>query len=89
MGGAEPAHTLVAAALAAGKSVVTANKHIVANYGPELERLRAHPERRSASRRRSGAGSRSSGPIAQDLAANRISGCAASSTGPPTTCSRP
>ena len=40
MGGAEPARTLVAAALASGKSVVTANKHIVAHFGPELERAR-------------------------------------------------
>jgi len=37
MGGDEPAHTLVAAALGAGKKVVTANKHVVAHHGPELE----------------------------------------------------
>ena len=35
-----PSRTLVAAALAAGKSVVTANKHVIAHHGPELERLR-------------------------------------------------
>jgi len=37
MGGDEPARTLVMAALRAGKAVVTANKHVVAHHGPELE----------------------------------------------------
>src|SRR5437899_4639410 len=37
MGGDEPAHTLIAAALAMGKSVVTANKHVVAHHGADLE----------------------------------------------------
>jgi homoserine dehydrogenase len=72
MGGAEPAHTLVAAALQAGKHVVTANKHIVAHHGPELERL----ARASGSTLRFeaavGGGIPLLGPIAQDLAANRI-----------------
>src|SRR5487761_2340420 len=36
MGGDEPARTLIAAALAAGKAVVTANKHVVAHHGPPL-----------------------------------------------------
>jgi len=31
MGGDEPAHTLIAAALSMGKSVVTANKHVIAH----------------------------------------------------------
>jgi homoserine dehydrogenase len=39
MGGDEPARTLIAAALAAGKSVVTANKHVLAHHGPELEAI--------------------------------------------------
>ena len=39
MGGDEPARTLIAAALQAGKSVVTANKHVVAHHGPELEAI--------------------------------------------------
>ena len=39
MGGDEPARTLIAAALGAGKPVVTANKHVVAHHGPELEAL--------------------------------------------------
>ena len=39
MGGDEPAHTLIAAALSMGKSVVTANKHVIAHHGPELEAI--------------------------------------------------
>ncbi|HEY3071893.1 MAG TPA: homoserine dehydrogenase, partial [Candidatus Limnocylindrales bacterium] len=39
MGGDEPARTLISAALAAGKSVVTANKHVLAHHGPELEAI--------------------------------------------------
>jgi homoserine dehydrogenase len=36
IGGIEPARTLVATALAGGKPVVTANKELLANVGPEL-----------------------------------------------------
>ncbi|MFL5669237.1 MAG: homoserine dehydrogenase, partial [Chloroflexota bacterium] len=39
MGGDEPAHTLIAAALSMGKSVVTANKHVIAHHGAELETI--------------------------------------------------
>ena len=72
MGGDEPAHTLIAAALAAGKGVVTANKHVLAHHGPELE----------ATARRTGAALRFEaavgggvpvlGPLATELAANRV-----------------
>lgn len=72
MGGDEPAHTLIAAALAAGKSVVTANKHVIAHHGAELE----------AAARRTGAALRFEasvgggipvlGPLAMELAANRV-----------------
>jgi homoserine dehydrogenase len=72
MGGDEPAHTLIAAALAAGKSVVTANKHVIAHHGAELE----------ATARRTGAALRFEaavgggipilGPLASELAANRV-----------------
>ena len=72
MGGDEPAHTLIAAALAAGKAVVTANKHVIAHHGAELE----------ATARRTGAALRFEaavgggipvlGPLATDLAANRV-----------------
>ncbi len=72
MGGAEPARTLVAAALASGKSVVTANKHIVANFGPELERLARESGAPFRFEAAVGGGIPLLGPIAQDLAANRI-----------------
>jgi homoserine dehydrogenase len=72
MGGDEPAHTLIAAALSAGKAVVTANKHVIAHHGPALE----------ATARRTGAALRFEaavgggipvlGPLATDLAANRV-----------------
>ena len=72
MGGDEPARTLIAAALAAGKAVVTANKHVIAHHGRELEELA----------RRTGAALRFEAavaggipvlsPLAQDLAGNRI-----------------
>ena len=39
IGGREPAATLIEHALAAGKTVVTANKLLVAHQGPELSRL--------------------------------------------------
>ena len=39
MGGDEPARTLTAAALGAGKPVVSANKHVVAHHGPALEAI--------------------------------------------------
>jgi homoserine dehydrogenase len=72
MGGIEPARTLIAAALGAGKAVVTANKSVIAHHGPELE----------AEARRSGAAFRFEaavaggipvlGPLALDLAGNDI-----------------
>ena len=36
MGGIEPARTLVLAAIASGADVVTGNKALLANHGPEL-----------------------------------------------------
>lgn len=72
MGGDEPARTLIAAALGAGKPVVTANKHVIAHHGPELE----------AVARRTGAALRFEAavaggipvlsPLAGDLAANEV-----------------
>lgn len=42
-GGIEPARSLIARALAAGRSVVTANKQVMAEHGPELISIaRAH-----------------------------------------------
>lgn len=73
MGGDEPARTLIAAALGAGKAVVTANKHVIAHHGPALE----------ATARRTGAALRFEaavgggipvlGPLAMELAGNRVS----------------
>src|SRR5690349_9174063 len=41
VGGVEPAHSWVKAALEAGKSVVTANKQLIARFGPELSAVAA------------------------------------------------
>jgi homoserine dehydrogenase len=72
IGGLEPAHELVAKALGARKSVVTANKFLLAERGPELEAIA----------RRTGAALRFEAavaggvpilaPLARDLSANRI-----------------
>ncbi len=72
MGGDEPAHTLISAALAMGKHVVTANKHVLAHHGAELE---ATARRTGATLRFEaavGGGIPVLGPLATDLAANRI-----------------
>jgi homoserine dehydrogenase len=72
MGGEEPARMLVAAALGAGKPVVTANKHMLAHHGPDLEAI----VRRSGATFRFeaavGGGIPVLSTIAFDLAANRI-----------------
>jgi homoserine dehydrogenase len=72
MGGDEPARTLIAAALTAGKAVVTANKHVLAHHGPELEAL----ARRTGSALRFeasvGGGIPVLGPIATELVGNRL-----------------
>jgi homoserine dehydrogenase len=72
MGGDEPARTLIAAALSAGKSVVTANKHVLAHHGPELEEI----ARRTGSSLRFeaavGGGMPVLTPLAAELASNRI-----------------
>jgi homoserine dehydrogenase len=72
MGGDEPARTLIAAALGAGKPVVTANKHVMAHHGPELEALARGndvPLRFEAS---VAGGIPVLGPLASDLAANDV-----------------
>ena len=72
IGGDEPARTLIAAALAAGKPVVTANKHVIAHHGPALEALArstGSPLRFEAA---VAAGIPILGLLATDLAANRI-----------------
>ena len=72
IGGLEPARTLVLAALAGGRHVVTANKALVAAHGPELE---AAARTSGASLRfeaAAGGGIPVLGPLASDLAANRL-----------------
>ncbi|HEX9550526.1 MAG TPA: homoserine dehydrogenase [Candidatus Limnocylindrales bacterium] len=72
MGGDEPARTLMAAALGAGKHVVTANKHVLAHHGLDLE---AAARRTGATLRFEaavGGGTPVLGALALDLAANRI-----------------
>jgi homoserine dehydrogenase len=73
MGGAEPAHTLVLAALTAGRDVVTANKHVIAHYGPELEGVARETGASLRFEAAVGGGIPLLGPLALDLAADRIS----------------
>jgi homoserine dehydrogenase len=72
LGGDEPARTLISAALSVGKPVVTANKHVLAHHGPDIERV----VRRSGAAFRFeaavGGGIPVLAPLAFDLAANRI-----------------
>jgi homoserine dehydrogenase len=72
LGGDEPARSLIAAALSAGKPVVTANKHVLAHHGAQLEKIarsNGAPLRFEAS---VCGGTPVLDPIARDLAANRI-----------------
>jgi homoserine dehydrogenase len=73
LGGDEPAHTLVRAALGAGKSVVTANKHIVAHHGPELESIARRTGAALRFEAAVGGGIPILGPLASELAANEVS----------------
>jgi homoserine dehydrogenase len=72
MGGDEPAHTLIAAALAMGKSVVTANKHVVARHGAELETIARRTGAALRFEAAVGGGIPVLGPLATDLAANHV-----------------
>ena len=73
MGGDEPAHTLIAAALSMGKSVVTANKHVIAHHGPELEAIARRTGAALRFEAAVGGGIPVLGPLAGELAGNRIS----------------
>ena len=72
LGGDEPSRTLIAQALGAGKPVVTANKHVLAHHGLELEAI----ARANGAALRYEASVCGGTPvldsIARDLAANRI-----------------
>jgi len=72
MGGDEPARTLIAAALTAGKSVVTANKHVIAHHGPELEALARRTGAALRFEASVGGGIPVLGPLATELAANHV-----------------
>ncbi len=72
IGGDEPAHTLIAAALAAGKSVVTANKHVIAHHGAELEALARRTGAQLRFEASVGGGIPVLGPLAAELAANHV-----------------
>lgn len=72
MGGDEPAHTLIAAALAAGKPVVTANKHVIAHHGPELEALARRTDVALRFEAAVAGGIPVLSPLAADLAANDV-----------------
>ena len=73
MGGDEPARTLIAAALAAGKPVVTANKHVIAHHGPELEAIARRNDVALRFEAAVAGGIPVLSPLASDLAANDVS----------------
>ncbi len=72
MGGVEPARTLIAAALGAGKRVVTANKHVVAHHGAALEATAREHGGTFRFEAAVGGGIPILGPLAADLAANEV-----------------
>ena len=72
MGGDEPARTLIAAALSAGKPVVTANKHVVAHHGPALEAIARRADVALRFEAAVGGGIPLLGPLATDLAADEV-----------------
>ncbi len=73
LGGLDPAGQLIAMALAAGKSVVTANKYLLAQHGPSLEETARRHRVALRFEAAVGAGIPILAPLARDLAANRIS----------------
>jgi homoserine dehydrogenase len=72
MGGDEPARTIVAAALGAGLPVVTANKHVLAHHGPELESIARRTGAAFRFEASVGGGIPVLAPLARDLAGNRV-----------------
>jgi homoserine dehydrogenase len=72
MGGEEPARTLIAAALGAGKAVVTANKHVIAHEGAALEALARRTGAALRFEAAVGGGIPVLGPLATELAGNRV-----------------
>jgi homoserine dehydrogenase len=72
MGSDEPARALIAAALAAGKPVVTANKHVLAHHGPELEAIARRTGAALRFEAAVGGGIPVLTPLAAELASNEI-----------------
>jgi homoserine dehydrogenase len=72
MGGDEPARTLIAAALGGGKPVVTANKHVVAHHGADLETIARRAGAAFRFEAAVGGGMPILSPLASDLAANTV-----------------
>jgi len=72
MGGDEPARTLMHGALSTGKSVVTANKHVLAHHGLDLETTARRTGAALRFEAAVGGGTPVLGALALDLAANRI-----------------
>ena len=72
MGGEQPALGCIEAALRAGKHVVTANKQVMAQHGPELLALASQHGVTLAFEASVGGGIPIIGPLVRDLAANRI-----------------
>jgi homoserine dehydrogenase len=73
MGGEEPARTLILEAIERGKHVVTANKEVMAKYGPTILASAAHKNVSVAYEASVGGGIPLIGPFQLDLAANDIS----------------
>lgn len=74
IGGIEPARTWIEAALRAGKDVITANKALLAERGPELVTLARDLGRVLMFEAAAGGGVPMIGTLRQSLAANRILG---------------
>jgi homoserine dehydrogenase len=72
LGGQEPARSLIAAALEAGKPVVTANKRVLAWHGPQLAALAASKGVELQYEAAVGGGIPLIAPLTDDLAANRV-----------------
>ena len=72
MGGTDTAYQCVKDALTAGKSVVTANKALIATYGRELMKLAADNDAEIAFEASVGGGIPIIGPLRHTLASNRI-----------------
>ncbi|MQF69673.1 homoserine dehydrogenase [SAR202 cluster bacterium AD-804-J14_MRT_500m] len=72
MGGYEPATGYIRRALESRKDVVTANKEVIAKFGPELLEVAQNSRRTLLFEGSVGAGIPIIGPLTKDLAANQI-----------------